>query len=105
MEEKRMFVRTLIVIVLLASPFPALGQDEANKPNTNSQPGYREGDYIIHDYKSVNGASLPEVKSHYRTVTWHNRMRLSAEKRPSAMTDEASPIRDHGSLDSVLSAI
>ena len=52
-----MFVRTLIVIVLLASAFPALGQDEANKPNTN-WPGYREGDYVIHDYKFVSGESL-----------------------------------------------
>ena len=53
-----MFVRTLIVIVLLASALPALGQDEANKPNTN-WPGYREGDYVIHDYKFVSGESLP----------------------------------------------
>jgi hypothetical protein len=38
-----MFIRTLIVIVLLVSAFPALAQDEANKPNINWQ-GYREGD-------------------------------------------------------------
>ena len=62
-----MFVRALIVIVLLASAFPALGQDAANKPNTN-WPGYREGDYVIHDYKFVGGESLPEVKLHYRTI-------------------------------------
>ena len=59
--------RTLSVIVLLAAAFPALGQDETNKPNTN-WPGYREGDYVIHDYKFVSGESLPEVKLHYRTI-------------------------------------
>ena len=62
-----MFVRTLSVIVLLAVAFPALGQDEANKPNTN-WPGYQEGDYVIHDYKFASGESLPEVKLHYRTI-------------------------------------
>jgi len=62
-----MFVRTLIVIVLLASAFPAFAQDEANKPNTN-WPGYREGDYVVHDYKFVSGESLSEVKLHYRTI-------------------------------------
>jgi hypothetical protein len=62
-----MFFRALIVIVLLGSAFPALGQDEANKPNTN-WPGYREGDYVIHDYKFASGASLPEMKLHYRTI-------------------------------------
>ena len=62
-----MFVRTLSVIVFLAAAFPALGQDETNKPNTN-WPGYREGDYVIHDYKFASGESLPEVKLHYRTI-------------------------------------
>ena len=62
-----MFVRSLIVIGLLAFAFPALGQDEANKPNTN-WPGYREGDYVVHDYKFVSGESLSEVKLHYRTI-------------------------------------
>ena len=62
-----MFVRTLSVIVLLAAAFPALGQDETNKPNTN-WPGYREGDYVIHDYKFASGESLPEAKLHYRTI-------------------------------------
>ena len=62
-----MFVRALIVIVLLASAFPALGQEEANKPNTN-WPGYQEGDYVVSDYKFVSGESLPEVKLHYRTI-------------------------------------
>ena len=62
-----MFVRTLIVIVLLASASPALAQDEANEPNIN-WPGYREGDYVVHEYKFVSGESLPEVKLHYRTI-------------------------------------
>src|ERR1700733_3898348 len=67
MGAKRMFVRTLIVIVLLASAFPAFGQDEANKPNIN-WPGYREDDYVVRDYKFVSGESLPEVNLHYRTI-------------------------------------
>ena len=62
-----MFVRTLVVIVLLASASPALAQDEANEPNIN-WPGYREGDYVVHEYKFVSGESLPEVKLHYRTI-------------------------------------
>ena len=62
-----MFVRTLMVIFVLASAFPALGQEGSNKPNIN-WPGYREGDYVVHDYKFVSGESLPEVKLHYRTI-------------------------------------
>lgn len=62
-----MLPRTLIVIVLLASAFSALGQVEANKPNTN-WPGYRDGDYIVRDYQFASGESLPEVKLHYRTI-------------------------------------
>jgi hypothetical protein len=51
-----MFVRTLSVIVLLVVAFPAFGQDETNKPNTD-WPRYQEGDYVIHDYKFVSGES------------------------------------------------
>ena len=62
-----MFVRSLLVILLLASAFPARGQDEANRPNAN-WPGYREGDYVTSDYKFASGQSLPEVRLHYRTI-------------------------------------
>jgi homoserine O-acetyltransferase len=62
-----MFVRTLIMSVLLAAALPAFAQEEANKPNTN-WPGYREGDYVVHDYKFAGGESVPEVKLHYRTI-------------------------------------
>jgi homoserine O-acetyltransferase/O-succinyltransferase len=63
-----MFVRALMVIALLtAAAFPALGQEAANGPTTH-WPGYREGDYVVHDYKFVSGESLPEVKLHYRTI-------------------------------------
>jgi homoserine O-acetyltransferase len=63
-----MFVRTLMVIALLtAAAFPALGQEAANKPNIN-WPGYKEGNYVVHDYKFVSGESLPEVTLHYRTI-------------------------------------
>src|SRR5271163_2270700 len=64
---KRMFVRILIVIVLLASASPALAQEATKRPNTN-WPGYQEDDYIISNYKFVSGESLPEVKLHYRTI-------------------------------------
>jgi homoserine O-acetyltransferase/O-succinyltransferase len=63
-----MFVRTLMVVALLATAaFPALGQNAPNKPITN-WPGYQEGDYVVHDYKFVGGESLPEVRLHYRTI-------------------------------------
>ena len=53
-----MSVRTLIVIFLLAAAFPALAQEEANKPNTN-WPGYQEGDYVVSNYKFASGENLP----------------------------------------------
>lgn len=62
-----MFVRTLMVIALLAATFPARGQEAASKPNT-SWPGYQEGDYVVRDYKFVSGESLSDVKLHYRTI-------------------------------------
>jgi homoserine O-acetyltransferase/O-succinyltransferase len=31
-------------------------------------PGYREGDYVIKDYKFTDGESLAELKIHYRTI-------------------------------------
>ena len=62
-----MFVYTLIVTVLMAAALPALAQEAATKTNTN-WPGYREGDYILRNYKFVSGESLPEVKLHYRTI-------------------------------------
>jgi len=63
-----MFVRALIAIALLATAaFPALGREAANKPNAN-WPGYREGDYVVHNYTFVSGESLPEVTIHYRTI-------------------------------------
>ena len=63
----QMCVRALRVIVLMATALPALAQEPANQPNTN-WPGYKEGDYVIKDYKFVSGESLPELKLHYRTI-------------------------------------
>jgi homoserine O-acetyltransferase len=67
-----MSVRTLIVTVLMAAALPVLAQEAAKKPNTN-WPGYREGDYVINDYKFVSGESLPTVKLHYRTIGTANK--------------------------------
>jgi homoserine O-acetyltransferase/O-succinyltransferase len=62
-----MSVRSLTLTVLLAAALPALAQEAAPKPNTN-WPGYREGDYVVSDYKFASGESLPQVKLHYRTI-------------------------------------
>ena len=74
-----MFVRTLIVIVLLASASPALAQDEANEPNIN-WPGYREGDYVVHavqgHQKSVGVRPEADVDLDHTTDT------TGAESRP-----------------------
>ncbi|MBV8776041.1 MAG: alpha/beta fold hydrolase, partial [Alphaproteobacteria bacterium] len=60
-------LRGLMAVALLTLAAPVLAQEEAAKPNTN-WPGYREGDWIVRDYKFVSGESLPEVKLHYRTI-------------------------------------
>jgi hypothetical protein len=55
-----MFIRTLIMIVLMAAALPVLAQEATKRPNTN-WPGYQEDDYIISNYKFVSGESLPEA--------------------------------------------
>jgi homoserine O-acetyltransferase/O-succinyltransferase len=56
-----MFVRAIHAAALLVIAAPALAE------NTN-WPNYREGDFIIKDYKFAGGQSLPELKLHYRTL-------------------------------------
>lgn len=62
-----MFIRALWLTAVLASASPAFGQDGANKPNTD-WPGYREGDYVVHNYQFSSGERLSEVTLHYRTI-------------------------------------
>jgi homoserine O-acetyltransferase len=62
-----MSVRALIATVLLAATVPALAQETA-KEATTSWPGYREGDYVVRNYKFTGGEILPEVKLHYRAI-------------------------------------
>jgi len=52
---------------LLALVSPAWAQEAAKKSNTD-WPGYQTGDYVIKEYKFVDGQTLPEVKLHYRTI-------------------------------------
>ena len=58
-----MSIRSLVLFAMLAAASPALAQ----APATN-WPGYREGDYIVANYKYASGETLPETKLHYRTM-------------------------------------
>ena len=62
-----MFVRTLSAIVLLESHLLRSGK-KGRASRIPTDPGIKEGDYVIHDYKLVSGESLPEVKLHYRSI-------------------------------------
>ncbi len=62
-----MSVRALIATVLMTAALPALAQEAAKRPTTD-WPGYREGNYVIKDYKFVSGESSPDLKLHYRTI-------------------------------------
>jgi homoserine O-acetyltransferase len=59
-------IRALLAAVLIGMAMPAFAQ-EGGKVDTN-WPGYREGDYVIKDYKFASGETLPELKLHYRTI-------------------------------------
>ena len=37
------------------------------EPENTRWPNYKEGDFIITDYKFANGQTLPQLKLHYRT--------------------------------------
>ena len=62
-----MSVRTLLVIVLLATALPAMAQETPQKPDT-TWPGYQESDYVVRDYQFASGEKLAEAKIHYRTI-------------------------------------
>jgi homoserine O-acetyltransferase len=56
-------LRTALAAALIATPVPAL----AAADNTN-WPNYREGDFVIADYRFTSGETLAELKLHYRTL-------------------------------------
>ena len=58
-----MSIRAVLAAALVGIAGSALAApQEANWPN------YREGDFIIKDYKFASGETLPELKLHYRTL-------------------------------------
>lgn len=65
--DEWMSVRTLLVIVLLATALPAMAQETPQKPDT-TWPGYQESDYVVRDYQFASGEKLAEAKIHYRTI-------------------------------------
>jgi homoserine O-acetyltransferase len=56
-------LRTALGAALIAVAAPAL----AAADNTN-WPNYREGDFVIADYKFASGETIAELKLHYRTL-------------------------------------
>src|SRR5437762_3220088 len=56
-------LRTALAAALIATAVPAL----AAADNTN-WPNYREGDFVIADYRFTSGETLAELKLHYRTL-------------------------------------
>jgi homoserine O-acetyltransferase/O-succinyltransferase len=58
-----MSIRAVLAAALVSIAGSALAApQEANWPN------YREGDFVIKDYKFASGETLPELKLHYRTL-------------------------------------
>ena len=58
-----MSLRTLLAAALIGAAAPALAAGE----NTN-WPNYREGDFVIADYRFASSETLPQLKLHYRTL-------------------------------------
>jgi homoserine O-acetyltransferase/O-succinyltransferase len=58
-----MSVRTTFAAALIAIAAPALAAAE-----NIDWPNYREGDFVIADYKFASGETLPQLKLHYRTL-------------------------------------
>src|SRR5215510_6571879 len=56
-----MLIRAVFAAALIGMAAPALAE-------SIRWPNYREGDFIINDYKFANGQTLPELKRHYRTL-------------------------------------
>jgi len=56
-------LRTLLAAALIGAAAPALAAGE----NTN-WPNYREGDFVIADYRFASSETLPQLKLHYRTL-------------------------------------
>ena len=58
-----MSLRTLLTAALIGAAASALAAGE----NTN-WPNYREGDFVIADYRFTSSETLPQLKLHYRTL-------------------------------------
>ena len=58
-----MSLRTLLTAALIGAAASALAAGE----NTN-WPNYREGDFVIADYRFASSETLPQLKLHYRTL-------------------------------------
>lgn len=54
--------------VVLAAAFVSIAGSALAAPQEANWPNYREGDFIIKDYKFASGQSLPELTLHYRTL-------------------------------------
>jgi homoserine O-acetyltransferase/O-succinyltransferase len=58
-----MVIRAVVTAALVSIAAPAFAE-----PDNTHWPNYREGDFIIRDYKFADGQTLPEMKLHYRTL-------------------------------------
>ena len=58
-----MVIRVVVTAALVSIAAPAFAE-----PDNTHWPNYKEGDFIIRDYKFADGQTLPELKLHYRTL-------------------------------------
>jgi homoserine O-acetyltransferase len=58
-----MVIRAVVTAALVSIAAPAFAE-----PDNTHWPNYKEGDFIIRDYKFADGQTLPELKLHYRTL-------------------------------------
>jgi homoserine O-acetyltransferase/O-succinyltransferase len=58
-----MLLCAVIAAALVGTAAAALAE-----PENTHWPNYKEGDFIISDYKFANGQTLPQLKLHYRTL-------------------------------------
>ena len=58
-----MVIRAVVTAALVSIAAPAFAE-----PDNTHWPNYKEGEFIIRDYKFADGQTLPELKLHYRTL-------------------------------------
>ena len=63
-----MLLCAVIAAALVGTAAAALAE-----PENTHWPNYKEGDFIISDYKFANGQTLPQLKLHYRTLGFAER--------------------------------